>query len=109
MTRGMSVPIGTRIKLSNGYYNVRTVSGWKLIHRAVMEAHLGRPLEADEWVRFINPDADKSDPKPEDLEVYKVNKKAKPEAPELSKQEQLEQLRAQLLLLLQDVDNELAS
>jgi hypothetical protein len=77
MARGTPVPEGTLIQLPNGYYNRKTAEGWKLVQRAVMEEHLGRELEPNERVYFINKNADKSDPKVEDLEIRIIKKKEK--------------------------------
>lgn len=77
MTRGQPAPIGSQIKLPSGYVNQKTEKGWKFVHHIVMEEHLGRPLEPNEWVYFTNKDADKSNPKVEDLEIRVVKVKDK--------------------------------
>ena len=70
--RGKAVPIGTQIRLPNGYFNQKTVDGWRLAHYIVIEEHLGRPVEFNERVYFKNKTADKAHPKPEDLEVRTI-------------------------------------
>lgn len=53
----VSAPIGTERINTRGYL-VRKVTtgykGWMLVHRLVMEEHLGRPLQQDEIVHHIN-------------------------------------------------------
>jgi septal ring factor EnvC (AmiA/AmiB activator) len=52
MTRGVTSKIGdTRIS-PNGYEYTRTEDGWRLTHHLVAEKMLGRPLAADERVKF---------------------------------------------------------
>ena len=76
MARGQEVPAGTQIVLPSGYVNEKTEEGgWKYTHRIVMEKHLGRELEPYERVHFTNPDADKRNPKIEDLELRVVKKR----------------------------------
>lgn len=94
MTRGRkSKPGDTRIA-ANGYHYTRTTSGWELTHRLVAERRIGRPLEYNERVRFI--DGDRSNfGNPDNLAVYRVReasaakRKARIEA-------RIEELQAQL-------------
>jgi hypothetical protein len=54
MPRGKRAEIGDRTVNKNGYEFVRTEEGWKGAHIIVMEQHLGRPLEPNEYVAFKN-------------------------------------------------------
>ena len=50
-----ALPPGTRRPAGGGYMQIKMPGYyWLLEHRAVMEAHLGRPLTRDETVHHIN-------------------------------------------------------
>jgi HNH endonuclease len=50
--RGQTSKPGDIRVAKNGYHYTRTVSGWRLTHHIMAEQLLGRPLHADEIVRF---------------------------------------------------------
>jgi ribosomal protein L17 len=104
MRRGSEVPNGTLIRLPNGYYNRKTDEGWILVHRAVMQEHLGRPLLPSERVYFTNPSADKANPQLEDLEV-RIVKRRTIEA----KRKRLAVLRAETEQLLKEIDEDVTA
>lgn len=62
---------GYRMERRNG----NRASGYKLIHRAVMEAHIGRPLGNDEIVHHKN--HDKTDNRIENLEIMSRSEHAR--------------------------------
>lgn len=73
MTRGQAVAIGTVRQTAQGYYEKKLPDGkWKLLHRLVIEEHLGRSLASNEWVVFKNKEADRQDPQVEDLAIRVV-------------------------------------
>ncbi len=97
MTRGQKSEIGDTRVAPNGYHYTRTAKGWELTHRLVAERRLGRSLEYNERVRYI--DGDRSNyADPDNLAVYRVReastakRKARIEA-------RIEELQAQLLEL----------
>lgn len=94
MARGRKSETGETRTAANGYHYTRTDKGWELTHRLLAGRQLGRPLEFDERVRFI--DGDRSNyADPDNLSVYKVReasvakKRARIEA-------RIEELQAQL-------------
>lgn len=66
---------------TSGYVLVRPPSGGKKVyaHRLVAETALGRPLRTDEQVHHIN--GDKTDNRPENLEVLSVKEHRERHAP----------------------------
>lgn len=62
----MKVPLGTRT-LNDGYWRVKTSRGWRLEHRVVMEAILGRPLLSSELVHHR--DGTRTNNRPDNLEL----------------------------------------
>ena len=63
MPRGQTTEIGTENVAQNGYTWVKTETGWKYKHVLVAEKKLGRPLEQDERVAFVDHDRNNFDPK----------------------------------------------
>ena len=72
MARGRKANIGDKRTAPNGYQYIRTVKGWELTHRLVIEEERGAPVGSDERVRFI--DGNRTNLAPENLEVYTVKK-----------------------------------
>jgi hypothetical protein len=105
MARGQEAPIGTQITLPSGYVNEKTAEGeWKLVHRLVMERHLGRPLARHERVCFINKDADKANPTIDDLELRVIKKRTL-----AAKEKRVAAIKEELLQLLEDIDADTGS
>lgn len=69
-------PEGTLAKHGSGYIMVKTGTKWKMQHRLVIEQTLGRPLESHERVHHKN--GNRSDNRPENLELWKVKTKDPP-------------------------------
>jgi hypothetical protein len=65
--RGQNATVGDTRVSANGYHYTRTEEGWRLTHQLVAEKKLGRPLAADERVRFK--DKKRDNLKPENIEV----------------------------------------
>lgn len=70
------MPTGTKAKIGDlsienpaGYWRIKTESGWRRLHRVIMEAHLGRKLRSDEQVDHIN--GNKKDNRIENLQVLR--------------------------------------
>lgn len=74
MARGRNAPIGSERTSPNGYQYVKCKEGWVLKHKLVVEEHLGRKLEENERIRFI--DGDRTNLDPENLKVYTVRDKS---------------------------------
>ena len=72
MSRGRKASIGDTRVSPNGYKYIRTVKGWELLHRLVIEEERGTPISSDERVRFL--DGDRTNLSPNNLEVYTVKK-----------------------------------
>lgn len=71
--RGQKSKQGDTRVAPNGYHYTRTKEGWQLTHRLVAARKLGRDLESDERVRFV--DGDRSNySDPSNLEVFTVKK-----------------------------------
>lgn len=98
--RGQKSKIGDTRIAANGYHYTRSKSGWELTHRRVAEQRLGRPLEYDERVRFVDGDRSNFDD-PGNLDVYRVRQatKAKKRA---RLEARIDELQAQLLELESD-------
>lgn len=56
MGRGKQSEVGETHVATNGYHYTRTETGWRLTHHIVAEQKLGRPIQKDETVRFIDSD-----------------------------------------------------
>ncbi len=67
------LPDGTLRNHASGYKTIKANGKWMMHHRYVMEQILGRPLESHERVHHKN--GDRSDNRPENLELWKVKKK----------------------------------
>jgi uncharacterized small protein (DUF1192 family) len=73
--RGKASKIGDTRTSPNGYHYTRTPQGWKTTHTILMETKLGRPLAANERVRFV--DNDKTNLDPDNLKVFTVREGSK--------------------------------
>jgi hypothetical protein len=76
--RGRKANVGDTRTSLNGYDYTRTEKGWQLTHRLIAEDKLGRELEPDERIKFI--DNDRTNLDPNNIMVYKT--KVKKEEPE---------------------------
>jgi hypothetical protein len=57
MPRGQQAEVGTRTKNKNGYWQTKTEDrGWMADHILLMEAHIGRRLRPNEFVKFKSED-----------------------------------------------------
>jgi len=66
--RGRLSQPGDTMVNANGYHHTKTASqGWRLTHHILAEQKLGRPLHADEMVRFK--DADRANLTVDNVEV----------------------------------------
>jgi len=73
VVRGKKSEVGDTRVSPNGYHYTRTATGWELTHRLVVQRKLGRDLQYDERVRFL--DGDRSNySDPDNLEVFTVAK-----------------------------------
>lgn len=102
MARGANAPVGKQMTSQNGYLYVKTEEGWKSVHRQIAEQKLGRPLNANERVTFVN--GNKLDVRPENLIITKV----KTGIDKLKKRREalvirIEELQAQLADLEDDI------
>ena len=70
MPRGKPSPDGSTYTAKNRYHYTKQDGKWRLTHHIIMEEILGRPLAANESVRFI--DGDRTNRKPSNL---KLNRK----------------------------------
>ena len=67
MARGKESEAGATRVSPNGYHYTKTLDGWRLTHHIVAEKMLGRPLAADERVKFRS--KDKLNLSPDNVEV----------------------------------------
>ncbi len=67
-SRRSTRPLGSKRAAGHGYIKVKTTTGWRFEHRAVMEKKLGRPLMRAEQVHHVN--GDPSDNRSENLELW---------------------------------------
>lgn len=56
MARGNASPVGATRVSANGYHYTKTEDGWRLTHHLLAEEKLGRPLEDNERVYFVDKD-----------------------------------------------------
>ena len=73
---GHTIPEGGKYIDGTGYVRIKTKQGWLQEHRLIMEQILGRPLEPTERVHHKN--SIRNDNRPENLELWSVNKKDPP-------------------------------
>lgn len=102
MVRGKTSKEGDVRVAANGYQYTRTDEGWKLTHRVLVERHLGRVLERDERIRFV--DGDRTNLDVNNLQVYKVRPKTV-SAKRARLEAKIEDLKAELDDLL-DIDSQ---
>ena len=69
-------PDGSKQRHSSGYMRIKIQGKWPLEHRYQMELTVGRPLEKHERVHHKN--GNRSDNRPENLELWKVKTKDPP-------------------------------
>ena len=67
MPRGQASKVGDTNVSDNGYHYTRIAKGWKLTHHIIAEEALGRPISADETVRFA--DGDRKNLSPDNIVV----------------------------------------
>lgn len=72
MGKGKQKKIGTETTNQNGYVMVKTSTGWRMKHHLVAEEKLGRPLEKNERVIFVDNDRTNFDPDNIVVQVKKV-------------------------------------
>ena len=66
---GKGVAIGSTRKGPDGYVKVKTVEGWRLEHRVVIEAVIGRPLDAGWQETVHHRNGQRDDNRPSNLEL----------------------------------------
>jgi hypothetical protein len=54
MGRGQTAEVNATRTSQNGYHYTKTDKGWRLTHHLTAEKKLGRPLEEDEIVKFVD-------------------------------------------------------
>jgi hypothetical protein len=102
MPRGKTAEIGDTRVAPNGYHYTRTEGGWVLTHHLAAEKLLGRPLRAEERVKFKS--KDKTNFSPSNIEVILKGKsslrrrKAQLEA-------RIEELQAELKYVNNELQN----
>lgn len=69
MPRGKPSNVGDINISANGYSYTRTETGWRLTHHIIAEEKLGRTIESDETVRFV--DGDRNNLSPDNIIVTK--------------------------------------
>jgi hypothetical protein len=102
MPRGHRSQIGDRTVNRNGYEYIRTENGWIGSHIVVMEEHLGRRLEPNEFVTFVN-----GHEPPITVDMLSLRRRGdrKSKAARIAEIEsRIEDLQAELQLLKEDVD-----
>lgn len=70
-------PLGTERSTQNGYITVKTPQGWVYKHRLIMEEKLGRELQPNEQVYFL--DGNKSNFDPDNIDIRQRKQGAKRE------------------------------
>jgi len=78
MPRGEPAPVGATFVNQNGYHHTKTEDGWKATHVLNMETKLGRKLESNEFVKFV--DGDRSNYDISNLELRVRGDRKSPEA-----------------------------
>lgn len=67
MARGAPAEEGSTKVSQNGYHYTKSEGSWRLTHHLIAEAKLGRPLNGNERVTFI--DGDRTNLKPGNLRI----------------------------------------
>jgi hypothetical protein len=101
MPRGEPAPVGATFVNQNGYHHTKTEEGWKATHVLNMEAKLGRKLESNEFVKFI--DGNRSNFDISNLELRTRGDKKSPAARIAAIDAQIEELQAEKEALLAKV------
>lgn len=72
MGRGQVAEVGAERVAKNGYHYTKLEDrGWVLTHWLTAEAMLGRPLEEDEMVKFVEPKFKRTPKDPAGIKVIK--------------------------------------
>jgi len=99
MPRGEAAEVGTESPTQNGYISVKTPTGWRFKHHIIAEEQLGRPLQEDERVYFI--DGDRNNLDPENIEVRYSGHKSRTRKRAMT---EIESVRKQVKLLNERLD-----
>ena len=102
MARGQRATNGETRVSPNGYHYTKTSEGWELTHRLLAEKKLGRKLQPNERVKFI--DGNRQNITEDNVEVFEV-KRGRTNRRRAQLQARINELQAQL----DDLDREEAS